>query len=389
MRSVVLMFGAAAMAGCGTKTNVPGQSSHKVVRHVSSPKAVSASHALGAMTVMSDIQAFQMVTPQSGWLLTQNTLYHLTQGGRKARAVSSSAIDNLVAVWTPHRVFTASAPKPHPGNIKVVIRSSENGGRSWTSLATIKSPYPPMYMMMQPGGIGWLETSPGPADGNDVLAQLWHTTDGGHHWTLMSRTVFPYHSKPGVLPNGGQFQFLTSAMGWLLPGRFVPVPGLPVAYQTQNAGHTWSAESLMLPPGRTMTDVLHLPVLDVTPSGTGLVVVEWTGGQTGGWQVASLVNNHVEGWSPRLLNGRITSTPVFATTADPQTIWMVNQRTLWSIAGAPHPVVKQVTANLPFSDPAMIQFTGRGRGWAMSTNAANHPVLWTTYDGGAQWHQVT
>ena len=127
MRSVVLMFGAAAMAGCGTKTNVPGQSSHKVVRHVSSPKAVSASQALGAMTVMSDIQAFQMVTPQSGWLLTQNTLYHLTQGGREARAVSSSAIDNLVAVWTPHRVFTASAPKPHPGNIKVVIRFGERG----------------------------------------------------------------------------------------------------------------------------------------------------------------------------------------------------------------------------------------------------------------------
>ncbi len=132
-----------------------------------------------------------------------------------------------------------------------------------------------------------------------------------------------------------------------------------------------------------------IKVLDVTPSGTGLVMVEWTGGQTGGWQVASLVNNHVQGWSPRLLNGLITSTPVFATTTDPQTIWMVNQHTLWSISGANRRVVKQVTAHLPFSDPAMLQFTDKGRGWAISTNAANHPVLWTTDDSGVQWHQVT
>ncbi len=389
MRSVAFMLGAAALAGCGTKTNVPGQSAHHVVRPVPSPKAVRASHALGALTVTSDIQAFQMVTPQSGWLLTQNTLYHLTQGGREARAVASSAIDNLVAVWTPYRVFTASAPNPHPWKIKVVIRSSANGGRSWTTLATIQASYPPMQMIMQPDGIGWLETSPGPADGNDVWAQLWHTTDGGHHWALMSRTVFPYHSKPGVLPNGGHFQFLTAAKGWLIPGRFVPVPGLPVAYQTQNAGHTWSAQSWTWPPGRTMIDLQDIPVLDVTPSGRGLVVVQWTGGQSGGWQVASLVNNHVEGWSPRLLNGRMTSTPVFATTADPHTIWMVNQHTLWSISGATRPVVNQVTAHLPFLDPAIIQFTEQGRGWAMSTNAANHPVLWTTHDSGIQWHQVT
>ncbi len=339
--------------------------------------------------VASDIQSFQMVTPESGWLLTQNTLYRLSQGGREASAVSSSAIDNLVAVWTPYRVYTASAPKPHPGNITVMIRSSKNGGRSWTSLATINSPYPPMQMMMQPGGTGWLETSPGPADGNDVMAQLWHTTDGGYHWTLMSRTVFPYHSKPGVLPNGGQFQFLTSARGWLIPGRFVPGPGLPVAYQTQNAGQTWVAQPLTWPPGRTLTDVQDIPVLDVTPSGTGLILINWTGGQSGGWQVASLVDNHVEGWSPRLLNGRMTSTPVFATTAEPHTIWMVNQHTLWAISGATHLVVKRVTANLPFSDPVITQFTDQGRGWAMLTNAANHLVLWRTSDGGAHWRRVT
>ncbi len=385
----MLLFGAVAVAGCGAGTNVQGQSSHKAVKHMSGPKGVRASHTLGALTVMSDIQAFQMMTPQSGWLLTQNTLYHLTQGGQDATTVSSSAIGTLVAAWTNHQVFTASAPHPHPGHIKVVIRSSENGGRSWTSLATIKSPYPPMQMMMQPSGIGWLETSPGPADGNDVFAQLWHTIDGGRHWTLMSQTAFPYHRKPGVLPNGGQFQFLTSTMGWLLPGRFVPVPGLPVAYQTQNAGHTWSPESWTLPPGRRMANVQDIKVLDVTPSGTGLVMVEWTGGQTGGWQVASLVNNHVQGWSPRLLNGLITSMPVFAMTTDPQTIWMVNQHTLWSISGATRPVVKHVTAHLTSSDPAMLQFTDKGRGWAMSTNAANHPVLWTTDDSGVQWHQVT
>ena len=83
--------------------------------------------------------------------------------------------------------------------------------------------------------------------------------------------------------------------------------------------------------------------------------------------------------------------PVFATTTRPTTIWMANKHTLWSItanATPNKPTSKHVTTHFPFTSPIALQMSLR-KGWVLSLNKANHPVLWMTTDGGVHWHRVT
>jgi len=369
------------LAGCGSSK--PATQSHR--RSHKHPTSV-ASQNLRSMTVASSIQSFQMLNPQSGWLLTQHTLYHLTHGGRDATKVQSSANEPLVATWSNGNVYTAAVIGQNHDKIK--IQSSINGGLSWSSLATIHSPYPPMQIIMHSNGMGWLETTPGAA-GAEMPAQLWKTSNDGRHWTLVAH--FPIredivNGQPQVLINGGQLQFLSSNQGWLIPFPS-PAADQTFLYHTTTGGHTWRPVEMPWPAVRTSIDVLGISALAIDVSGNGLVMVHW-GSKTNTWQAASIVNNHLQVWGAPMTGG---PNPVFATTTSLTTIWMANKHTLWSIttnATPNKPTSKHVTTHLPFTSPIALQMSHR-KGWALSLNKTNHPVLWTTTDGGVHWHRVT
>ena len=176
------------LAGCGSP--IPATQPHH--HSHGNPTSTTASQPVGSLTVASDIQSFQMLNPQSGWLLTQHTLYHLAHGGRDATKVQSSANQPLVATWSNGHVYTAAVLGQNHDEIK--IQSSINGGLSWSSLATIHSPYPPMQIIMHPNGMGWLETTPGVAVA-EMPVQLWKTSNDGRHWTLVAHFPIRYTRK--------------------------------------------------------------------------------------------------------------------------------------------------------------------------------------------------
>lgn len=367
------------LAGCGFSK--PVTHSH----HHSHRNPTAASQPIGSVTVISNIQSFQMLNSQTGWLLTQHTLYHLTHGGRDATKVQASANEPLAATWSNGHVYTARVLGQHHDEIK--IQSSTNEGLSWSSLATIHSPYPPKQIILHPNGMGWLQTSPGPA-GAEMPAQLWRTSNDGRHWTLVAR--FPIredivNDQPQILINGGQFQFLSSNQGWLIPFPS-PAADQTFLYHTTTGGHTWLPVDMPSPAGRISTDMLDISALVTNARGNGLVMVQW-GSKTNTWQAASMVNHHIQAWGTPMTGG---SNPVFATTTSPTAIWMANNHTLWSITtnAAPKPTSKHVTTHLPFTSPTALQMSSR-QGWALSLNNANHPMLWTATDGGVHWHRVT
>jgi hypothetical protein len=100
---------------------------------------------------------------------------------------------------------------------------------------------------------------------------LFHTTNGGAEWTLISRTTLgnpPPEVGVGDLPNGNavvQILFLDATHGWM----GLNSPGVNL-FRSQDGGVTW-AEVAVIPPGVPVTsinfsDAMHGTV--VTPEGT-------------------------------------------------------------------------------------------------------------------------
>ena len=109
----------AMLAGCGSSTGAIGSHHH-------GRKAV-VSHPLQSVTVTASLQSFQILNNQSGWLLTQHALYHLTHGGRNATRVQASANGPLITIWSHGTVNAAMGlgPNPHDG---AKIQSSTTAG---------------------------------------------------------------------------------------------------------------------------------------------------------------------------------------------------------------------------------------------------------------------
>jgi photosystem II stability/assembly factor-like uncharacterized protein len=100
---------------------------------------------------------------------------------------------------------------------------------------------------------------------------LFHTTNGGATWTLISRTTLgnpPPEAGVGDLPNGNavvQILFLDATHGWM----GLNSPGVNL-FRSQDGGVTW-AEVDVIPPGVPVTSISFSDAMNgtvVTPEGT-------------------------------------------------------------------------------------------------------------------------
>jgi hypothetical protein len=100
---------------------------------------------------------------------------------------------------------------------------------------------------------------------------LFHTTDGGESWTLISRTTLGNPTPEagvGDLPNGNgvtQIQFLDATHGWM----GLNSPGVNL-FRSQDGGVTWTPVPVIPPAvpvtSISFTDAMHGTI--VTPEGT-------------------------------------------------------------------------------------------------------------------------
>ncbi|HYW27397.1 MAG TPA: hypothetical protein VE953_24715 [Terriglobales bacterium] len=93
---------------------------------------------------------------------------------------------------------------------------------------------------------GWLLTSAT----EDGSMSVFHTTDGGRGWSLLSGPA----TEPlltGLLGQKGRIQFATSQDGWISTTR--ADPPVQVLLATRDGGRTWRAVDLPPPPGLNMT----------------------------------------------------------------------------------------------------------------------------------------
>ncbi len=250
--------------------------------------------------------------------------------------------------------------------------------------------------------IGYLnESTPG-------VAGVFHTTDGGQHWTQTARLdvnqVFSYGQRGGSLQ--ASLMFRDSSTGWLTPGTIsgtdIPVVE-PHLYMTHDSGRSWSVQTLASPAGAGLNSTnasLSLPHFFSQQQGI-LVVTQFSTppvgpGQPGPPLQATYVYSTTDGgatWTtPRrlVLPGGFDS---FGTiTAVDANNWILTSngrmsRTTdsgghWSLVVGWPPANDRVLA---------VEFQNASSAWAVVAVPGAHPLLalYRTIDGGSHWSKLT
>lgn len=238
---------------------------------------------LGAGTLINDGRyvveakegtfAMHMVNAQVGWGLHSNgngthaTLYRTTDGGKSWKHLLAPSdlpsaqfdfygFDETMAFLIP----MDSSSYPHP--LSYYYGTTDGGAtwqrRNWPVMPALKGVAATFKWTFLDHNQGWVTAAPimtGSCDCGDVekpmkpvdFEVLFHTTDGGQHWQKVARLPSKYDIDSLI--------FTDANNGWLSAKIDDPKHPFPDPYHypstlflTHDGGHTWTQQSLALPP---------------------------------------------------------------------------------------------------------------------------------------------
>src|SRR6266496_1651070 len=184
------------------------------------------------------VDTMQFLTRRLGWLVAQEptapsaTLFTTGDGGASWHAVVALPEVAPVEFDTPTDAWQAGGPFSH------ALFHSTDGGHSWQR---VRVPIPPRertatVLYGSPAFFAREIVAPVTfVRAHTAELGVYRSTDGGHHWTLVS-SLTPAGAQPArCLPAPLSTSFATTSAWWVSarPG------GRPVAYLTPDAGRHW------------------------------------------------------------------------------------------------------------------------------------------------------
>jgi photosystem II stability/assembly factor-like uncharacterized protein len=323
----------------------------------------------GAGDIGAPIKQIRMINANEGWALTADNLFKTEDGGKhwSNRGPSNKFITlkNPVGTFMSSQIVWLVAQNvngPNPNTFQVF--RTLDGGMTWQTwptgtLTTSNDEWPidsPHFVNTQDG---WIEfTIGGPGAGSEPV-EIFHTTDGGVHWT--KQTGLP----SGGLKSGISFQDPTN--GWATGLDYSDQPWL---YVTHDSGNTWNRVSL---PGISgMTYRTTPPVffgkdgfMPVTTNGQTLMFATSDSGQT--WVHTGTANFEERSiYIPTINTGwAVDNNGVVYSTSD--------GGHHWTNLGNPGHTIQSFSS------------IDSQTGWAVADQGK---ILLQTTDGGHTWHVV-
>lgn len=231
----MLLFGAAALAGCGVGPSLRGAS--PVSTHATRPITP---------------QSVYMVSSSDGWALTASAVYRTQNGGRhwtNVTPVGYRGLGNGIAPVSARGAYAGAAfPTVYTAMIRPpggqVVWFTQDGGKVWHHTPV---PGPPLALSMPNAQDGWLEVAGGSAAGSEAVS-LYRTTDGGQAWTRVAEAYGGPKGSEGNLPFFGAKLGLAfgSAANGVVVGEGA-AQGTAWVYHTHNGGTTWQLSTVPIP----------------------------------------------------------------------------------------------------------------------------------------------
>lgn len=311
------------------------------------------------------IDALDFATPQTGWLelaqqtggLTVPVLYRTTNGGS---TWSPESLPSTAASPWPAQLDFVNAhlgwllvnAEPATGSEQKWLYRSENGGKSWTQIASSQAKTLPVggyssSMTFFNATVGYISLARGP---------LLKTTDGGQHWTAINAVPFD----PEAFGPLNGLSFTSPATGYTVLGG--------VIWRTVDGGTHWDPLYPALEPMG--------PVSFASPN-DGLAV-----GFNGNYNALLDTRDGGHSWEP--VGSQVM-----------QTVSMVNLNTVWGIGYTKTGVDSVLTSQdgglkmnpvgtPPGVYPSAVATASPRNAWMIGTTQGQEAMFHTT-NGGAQW----
>lgn len=222
-----------------------------------------------------------------------------------------------------------------------------------------------------------------------AAAVLFHTSDGGHHWSQLLR-VDPKDISTSPWNSGSRLSFLTATTGWMTGDALL---------QTLDGGKTWHPQPLSPPPGATSGFLLEPPRFfsardGILPASSGGVhpgffaFVTHDGGQS--WQSQPFVAINYNEVARRMAPPGSGSFAIALGTPSPS---FTDMQFGW----VGYPQLEEFTTRdggkhwqrldlsmLP-KGVGQLEFANKDVGWALIGSTALTSQLYRTTDGGKTW----
>ena len=280
-------------------------------------------------------------------------------------------------------------------NQDMTVYGTQDGGQSWTKLATMPVEYGDgnMSVTFTDAQHGWFEEMT--AGMGQLSGELFATSDGGKTWTKVadSRVGTGAASTPnGALPFGGQLTAQPDGTLWLSGGQraagTLGGPGFIWLYKSTDGGKTWSQVSMPIPAGdeQGFTSVSQPTFLGKV----ALVTVLYNQGDS--HSVLYTSTDMGKTWKVQSTTLPAGNGPVFG---NPMVGWQTDGQRIYETQDGGKSW-QQLTADATLQQALANRFIGQidfvdyQNGWAvLSSRGANPPLLLATHDGGRTWSKLS
>jgi photosystem II stability/assembly factor-like uncharacterized protein len=317
-----------------------------------------------------------MLDLNNGWAVTDtglvrtadggSTWYNATPGGLNGAPASPFFLDDRTG-W-----LAAGANDPATG----ILYHTSDGGATWSSTAV---PFGGGSLHFIDPMHGWEMVGLNAGMSHEAVA-IFRTSDGGVTWSRVFINDPSVAGSTDSLPLVGDKNGLTAVdntHGWVAGAQ--PSSDFIYMYASQDGGTTWAHQNLAIPAG-------------YSGAMTGASLPVFFGGSEAVLPVLLFANNNGTDFYVSHDGGQTWSatTPVaqggFLAVASARDFFVWDGSAPLNVSHDAGASWSTVTPNVNIKDNMVsMQYINATTGWALTSDAASHRMLYKTMDGGATW----